>query len=114
APILEQLSNIDITENQSVNYTLENIDAAKRKAVEDAMRRARESANAAAAAAGRSIGDLSYASVDVFEPSLPRPLMGFGRMQAENAPAPAAAPTSEFTPQKVTATAHVNTLFLLK
>jgi uncharacterized protein len=111
-PILEQLSNIDITENQTLNYTLENMDAARKKAVEDAMRRARESANAAATAAGRTVGDLSYASVDVFEPVVPmRPMAG--RVMTMNG-APAPPPTEGFTPQKVTVTARVNALFLLQ
>src|SRR4029078_9847717 len=33
-PIAESFGNMDVTENQSVNYTLENIDVAKAKAVE--------------------------------------------------------------------------------
>ena len=45
APIVQQLA-IDVTESQSLNYTLEDIDAAKAKAVDDAYRRARESATA--------------------------------------------------------------------
>ena len=39
--ILQQLADADITENQSIQYTLEDMDAAKTKAVEDAYRRAR-------------------------------------------------------------------------
>jgi len=111
-PILEQLANIDITENQTLNYTLENMDAAKKKAVEDAMRRARESASAAAGAAGRTVGELSYASVDVFEPAIPMRAMAGKVMSMNGQPAPA--PTEGFTPQKITVTAHVNALFLLK
>ena len=41
APIVQQLADADVSENQSLNYTLEDIDAAKSKAVEDAYRRAR-------------------------------------------------------------------------
>ena len=52
APIVQQLADTDVTENQSLNYTLEDMDAAKTKAVEDAYRRARESAAALAAAPG--------------------------------------------------------------
>jgi uncharacterized protein YggE len=114
-PIFEQLSSIDITENQTVNYTLEDLDAAKKKAVEDAVRRARESANAAATAAGRALGELSYASVDVFEPAIPMRVMSPRAMQMEGAAPPAVPPpTGEFTPQKIAVTAHVNALFLLK
>ena len=110
-PILDQLANIDITENQTLKYTLENMDAAKKKAVEDAMRRARESANAAAGAAGRSVGELSYASVDVFEPAIPIRAMAGKMTEIVNGQL---APTSGFTPQKITVTAHVNALFSLR
>jgi uncharacterized protein YggE len=114
APILQQLADADVTENQLVNYTLEDIDAAKTKAVEDAYRRARESANAVARAGGRTLGDLSYASVDTFEnvrivsPLQASPMM---RMSAE---AGAPAPTQEFSPQSIQVTAHVNAMFTLK
>jgi uncharacterized protein YggE len=112
APILQQLADADVTENQSINYTLENIDAAKTKAVEDAYRRARDSANAVAHAGGRTLGELSYASVDTFEnvrvmAPMPAPMM---KMSAAAVPAP----TEEFSPQNVSVTAHVNAMFSLK
>src|SRR4051794_36278439 len=66
-PILQQLADANLNNNQSLSYTLENVDIAKSKAVEDAYRRARESAGAVAHAAGRTLGELSYASVDVSE-----------------------------------------------
>lgn len=111
-PILQQLADADINNNQSLSYTLEDIDAAKSKAVEDAYRRSRETANAVARAAGRTLGELSYASVDVSEgggmpyPVMPRTMA----MAVSRAPAP----TEDFTPQKVVVTAHVNALFALK
>ena len=114
APIIQQLSDSDVTENQSVNYTLENIDAAKAKAVEDAYRRARNNADAIARASGRTVEMLSYASVDTSEEvrimpmrMAATPLM---RAQAEAAPAP----TAEFMPQNVTVTAHVNAVFTIR
>jgi len=113
APIVQQLADTDVTENQTINYTLENIDAAKAKAVEDAYRRARANAEALTRIAGRTVGNLSYASVDTFEPvpiiqgKVMQPMMM--RAQAEAAP-----PTAEFTPQSITVTAHVNALFELK
>ncbi|HEY1270583.1 MAG TPA: SIMPL domain-containing protein [Terriglobales bacterium] len=114
APILQQLAEGDITDNQSVNYTLENIDAAKQKAVEDAYRRARANADAVARAGGRGLGELSYASVDTFEQvrivtPLARPM---AMMRAQGAETPA--PTEEFSPQSVIVTAHVNAMFTLK
>ncbi len=109
--ITEQLTDARISESLSVNYTLDNLDDAKSKAVEDAYRRARASADTLARASGRALGELSYASVDTFEN--PRPVPRMSRpmaMRAEAAPAP----TEEFTPQNVTVTAHVNALFNLK
>ena len=113
APIVQQLADTDITENQTVSYTLDDIDAAKTRAVEDAYRRARESANAVARAGGRSLGELSYASVDTFEnvrivaPMNARVMQTMG---AANAPAP----TAEFSPQNIQVTAHVNAMFALR
>jgi uncharacterized protein YggE len=111
APIVQQLSESDITGDQSITYTLENMSAAKTKAVEDAYRRARESANAVAQAGGRTLGELSYASVDTFENIRPVPrVQAMARAAMANAPAP----TEEFSPQTVTVTAHVNAVFTLK
>ncbi len=110
--IVEQLSNIDVTANQTLSYTLENVETAKTHAVQDAVRRARESAQAAAAAGGRTLGEMAYASVDVAEPIVPGPRPMYSTMRAEAAATPA--PTAEFTPQNITVTAHVNALFLLK
>jgi uncharacterized protein YggE len=111
-PITQQLAEANVSETQTLNYTLENIDDAKNKAVEDAYRRARASAEAIARASGRTVGELSYASVDTFEN--PRPV--FARMSAMKSMASAAtaAPTDDFTPQSETVTAHVNALFNLK
>jgi uncharacterized protein YggE len=112
-PITQQLADANVSETQTLNYTLETIDDAKNKAVEDAYRRARNSADAIARASGRTLGELSYASVDTFE--TPRIVVAprMGRPMAAMAKA-APAPTEEFTPQTVTVTAHVNALFTLK
>jgi uncharacterized protein YggE len=111
-PITQQLADANVSESQTLNYTLETMDDAKNKAVEDAYRRARNSADTIARASGRNLGELSYASVDTFEnqrvimPRMARPVAAMA-----NAPPP---PTEEFTPQMVTVTAHVNALFNLK
>jgi len=111
-PITQQLADANVSETQTLNYTLENIDEAKNRAVEDAYRRARNSADAIARASGRTVGELSYASVDTFENQrIPVPRMA--RAMAAKAEA-APAPTEEFTPQTVNVTAHVNALFNLK
>ncbi len=110
--ILQQFADADLTESQNMSYTLEDIDAAKAKAVADAYRRARESAAALAKAAGRTVGELSYASVDTFENVRPIPLrMAPMAMDMKTQAMPV---TAEFTPQSVTVTAHVNALFTLK
>ncbi len=110
-PITQQLADSAVSESQSISYTLENMEDAKSKAVEDAFRHARASADAVAKAAGRSVGELSYASVDTFENVRPVPIMARSMaMKAEAAPAP----TEEFTPQTVNVTAHVNALFTLR
>jgi uncharacterized protein YggE len=111
APIVQQLSDSDVTENESINYTLENVDVAKNKAVEDAYRHARESADAVARAGGRVLGELSYASVDIIENQPIRPMMQRAMaMKAEAVPAP----TEEFSPQAITIMAHVNAVFTLQ
>ena len=110
-PIIQQLADANIAESQSLNYTLENIDEAKGKAVADAYRRARVSAQSLASASGRTLGELSYASVDTFEN---RPVQPVRRAMAMGAAAAAPAPTEEFTPQNVTVTAHLNAMFELK
>ena len=110
--ILQQLATADVTDTQQLNYTLEDKDAAKSKAVEDAYRHARDSAEAVAHAGGRSAGELIYASVDTFENPIPvRPMVmtAAPRVAMESQP-----PTAEFSPQTVTITAHVNALFQLK
>ena len=112
APIVQQLADTDVSENQSLNYTLEDIDAAKAKAVEDAYRRARESAAALARGSGRTLGELSYASVDTFENVRPMPMAQ--SMMRMNVAGAAPAPTEEFTPQSISVTAHVNAMFNLK
>jgi len=114
APISQQLASIDVTENQSINYTLENIDAAKVRAVQDAFQRARAEAAALAQAGGRTLGELLYASIDTFQQ--PIPVFQAQSMKAmRGAAAPEAAPVpAEFTPQQVTVTAHVNAMFTLR
>jgi len=109
--ITQQLADTNVSETQTLNYSLENIDEAKNKAVEDAYRRARNSAETIARASGRALGELSYASVDTFENQRIVPHMARAMVAMDKA---APAPTEEFTPQNVTVTAHVNALFSLK
>jgi len=110
-PIAEGLSTLEVT-NTSISYLLDNMDSAKIKAVEDALRRARDEANAVAQSSGRTLGELSYAAVDTYEPQPIHPMMARAMAQtAEGAPPP---PTAEFGAAKITVTAHVNALYGLK
>jgi hypothetical protein len=110
-PILQALADANVSDTQSLSYVLEEMDNAKSRAVDDAYRKARQSADAVAKASGRTLGELNYASVDTFE-NMPvaRPMGAQFKTMAMAAPAP----TEEFTPQTVTITAHVNALFNLK
>lgn len=110
-PIVSSLADANVSESQTLNYTLENMEDAKNKAVEDAYRRARHSAEALARASGRGVGELSYASIDTYENQHIVPRMAHAMAAMPNA---APAPTEEFTPQNVTVTAHVNAVFTLK
>jgi uncharacterized protein YggE len=115
-PITQQLADANVSETQTLSYALETIDEAKNKAVEDAYRRARNSADALARASGRTLGELSYASVDTFENQrgpVPRMTRAMAAM-ANTANAAPPAPNEEFSPQTVIVTAHVNALFNLK
>jgi uncharacterized protein YggE len=116
APITQQLSDMDVTENTNVTYTLENMESAKVRAVQDAFQHAKAEAAAVAQAGSRTLGDLSYASVDVQEQIRPVPLIMKMQRGALAADANAAATPvpADFTPQQVTVTAHVNAMFALK
>jgi uncharacterized protein YggE len=109
--LTEQLADIEDTQNQSVNYTLEDIEQAKARASEDALKKARNQAAAVATAGGRALGELLYASVDVNQPNIVPLVMAQRSMAAPSAAPP---PMAEFTPQTVTINAHVNALFALK
>lgn len=113
AGVVEQLANIDITENNSLSYILENIEEAKVKAVEDAYAHARAEANALAVAGGRTLGPLAYGTVDTNEAArvAPRVMMA---MRAGAAGEAQPAPTAEFTPQRITVNAKVTAVFVLK
>jgi uncharacterized protein YggE len=119
APITQQLSDMDVTENTSVNYTLENMDNAKVRATEDAFQRAKAEATAIAQAGGRALGELSYASVDTQEQIRPLPMpmraMAMDKFGVAGANAAAQAPVpADFTPQQVIVTAHVNAMFAMR
>jgi uncharacterized protein YggE len=110
--VTQQLADASVGESQSLSYTLDSTEDAKSKAVADAYRRVRASAQSLATASGRTLGELSYASVDTFEN-----VRVFAPMRGRAAPMAMTAnvaPTEEFSPQNVTVTAHVNAMFVLK
>jgi len=113
-PVTQQLADASVSgesQSLSLSYTLDSTDEAKSKAVADAYRRARASAQSLAAASGRVLGELSYASVDTFENiRVIAPMQHRAMAMAAQGPAP----TEEFSPQNVTVTAHVNAMFVLK
>jgi uncharacterized protein len=113
-PIAQAMSELDVTENQSLNYMLDNMDAAKVKAVEDAFRKARAMAEAVARSGQRTLGQLAYASVDTQEEVIPL-VMQTKAMRTMSAEATDAAPPTEgFSPSKITVTANVKALFYMK
>ena len=112
-PITQGLADMDVTGNQSLSYILDDMDAAKIKAVEDALQRAHAEANAVARGGSRTLGELSYASVDTYEQPRPRPMMMAAPMAMKSADA-SSAPTDDFGAQKITVTAHVNAMYNLK
>ena len=109
--LTEQLADIEDTQNQSVNYTLQDIEQAKAKASEDALKKARNQAGAVATAGGRTLGDLLYASVDVNQQNVVPVMFAQAKSMSAGAAPP---PMADFTPQTVTINAHVNALFALK
>lgn len=111
-PIVQQLTDLDLTDSQSITYTLDNMEAAKAKAVANAYHKARATAEIIASASNRPLGDLLQASVDSFEPGIhPLPMNGRSFAQLSTLEK---APTEQFTPQTITVTAHVNAIFVLK
>ena len=111
-PLLQAFSAIEQTDNQNLSYILEDINAAKQNAIEDAFNKAKASAGTVARAGSRTLGDLAYASVDTFEQGPPVPMAVMANDSVRTMAK--AAPSEGFTPNKITVTAHVNALFNLK
>lgn len=121
AAIADEFGNLEVTEEQSINYIVENTDEAKARAVENAMRRAKANAESAAHVGGRELGNLLTAKVDVHE-SIIAPIVGrsfetldvaagLGKQQLAPPPPP---PPADFGAEKVTITAHVSAMFGLR
>ncbi len=111
--LLQGFSTIEETQGQNLSYTLEQMDDAKNKAIEKAYERARSYAATMAKASGRTLGELSYASIDIRGFERPIPMMARATM-AEVAGAVPPPPTEGFAEQKITVSAHVTALFKLR
>lgn len=110
--IVGTIGDQEWADNVNLTYTLENTEGAKIKAVDDAFQRARAEAAAVARAGGRELGELSYASVDTYEQV--RPMVAAMAQSTLRAAPAQVTPTEDFTPQTVTVTAKVSTMFALK
>ncbi len=107
APVTEALSGLNGITGQNMSYDLEDIDAAKQKAIDKAYERARVYAETLAKASGKQLGALMSASVDTQQAI---PVMPYVRTMAIEG-AVTKAPTEDFAASKVKVTAHVNAVF---
>ena len=121
--ILDQISNLEVAEDVSLHYSVENSETAKRRAVEAAMAKARGEAEAVARVGGRSLGDIVYVWVDTQEQVRVATTAGAsnqtlevdgGMFNAHWAATPAPPPPDLFAAEAVTITATVYALFGLK
>ena len=106
-PVTEALASVGGITGQNMNYDLQEIDAAKQKAIDKAYGRARTYADTLAKASGKQLGALLSGSVDTQQaiPVLPYARVAMANM--EKVPAP----TEEFQANKIKVTAHVNAVF---
>ena len=112
-PLLQGFSTIEETENQSFSYSLEQIEDAKSRAVQNAYQRAKVYAQSLAQASGRTLGEMTSANIDIREAGRIIPMMA-SNVGALGRVAQAPGPTEEFGEQKIKITAHVIASFALK
>ena len=110
-PVTEALAGLDGITGQNMSYDLEDIDAAKNKAIENAYGRARSYAETLAKASGRQLGGLVSAAVDTQQAIPIRPL---ARAMTVAGAANVPAPTEEFEASQIKVMAHVNAVFNLQ
>lgn len=111
-PVTEALSGLGGITGQNMSYDLEEIDAAKQKAIDKAYGRARAYADTLAKTSGRQLGALLSAAVDTQQaiPVMPYARVAMANMETK-APPP---PTEEFQASKIKVMAHVNAVFGLQ
>jgi len=110
-PVTEAWAGLDGITGQNMSYDLEDIDAAKNKAIENAYGRARSYAETLAKASGRQLGALVSAAVDTQQITPIRPLT---RTMAMAGVAKVEAPTEEFEASKIKVTAHLNAVYAIQ
>lgn len=110
-PVTEALAGLGGITGQNMSYDLEEIDAAKQKAIDKAYGRARTYAETLAKTSGRQLGVLLSAAVDTQQAI---PVMPYARVAMANMEAKAPAPTEDFQASKIKVTAHVNAVFGLQ
>ena len=111
ASVTEALAGLNGITGQNMHYDLEEIDAAKQKAIERAYERARVYAETLAKAGGKQIGALLSAAVDTQQAI---PVMAYARTMAMQAEPMAKAPTEDFEASRIKVSAHVNAIFALQ
>ena len=109
--VTEALAGLEGITDQNMSYDLEDIDAAKNKAIENAYGRARSYGETVAKASGRQLGGLVSAAVDTQQAIPIRPMAGKMAMAGV---ATAQAPTEEFEASRIKVMAHVNAVFSLQ
>jgi uncharacterized protein YggE len=110
-PVTEALAGLDGITGQNMSYDLEDMDAAKNKAIENAYGRARSFAETLSKASGRQLGPLVSAGVDTQQLTPIRPI---ARTMAVAGAANVPAPTEEFAASKIKVGAHVNAVYALQ
>ena len=110
--VTEALAGLEGITGQNMSYELEDMDAAKSKAIENAYSRAHSYADALAKASGKQLGALTSAAVDAQQAMPIRPFVRTTQMAV--AGAAVTAPTEEFEASRIKVTAHMNAVFALQ
>ena len=111
--VTEALAGLEGITGQNMSYELEDMDAAKSKAIENAFSRAHSYAETLAKASGKQLGALTSAAVDAQQAMPIRPFIRNTQMAVAGA-ASVPAPTEQFEASKIRITAHVNAVFGLQ
>ena len=111
APVTEALAGLNGITGQNMHYDLEEMDAAKQKAIDKAYERAHVYAETLAKAGGKQLGALLSAAVDTQQAI---PVMAYARTMAMQNEVMAKAPMEDFEASRIKVSAHVNAIFALQ